>query len=222
MQKSHDLTGLRFGRLVVVARIGRTEHRDSLWRCVCDCSIEKVVGRGTLVRGRTRSCGCLSRDRAIEVHTTHGHARVNNHSRTYRVWTSMWSRCTNPKTVCWVDYGGRGISVCERWKSYKNFLTDMGEAPPNLSLDRVDNDKGYMPDNCRWATQGEQSINKRNNRLVTIGDETKPLSLWLRESGISFTTALYRLKRGWESHKAIFEPPDEMQSRRRRGRRQVP
>lgn len=121
-------------------------------------------------------------------------------SPTYSSWENMRARCLNPNAVNYAFYGGRGITVCERWASYRNFLADMGERPPNTTLDRIDNSAGYSPDNCRWTTRKQQSRNTRANRLLTLRGETKPLIEWSEVLGIHPNTLVARVERG--------QPPD--------------
>lgn len=167
------LTGKRFGRLTVgriadVDRQGRTR-----WYCRCSCGNRRVVVGGHLNYGATKSCGCLMRERTSRANTTHGHRRFslkNHQSIEYTCWTTMIQRCTNPGTKNWKNYGGRGISVCRRWRSsFCNFLADMGLKPnPALSIDRINNDKGYYPSNCRWATRSVQCKNQRPRKRRAI------------------------------------------------------
>lgn len=156
-----DLSGRRFGLLVVDERVGTTEDSKALWRCRCDCGGESVV-RGCYLRsGHTKSCGCQKGRRNGEAAaTTHGMSGTP----TYGTWRKMIERCTNPNARQWEWYGGRGVTVCDRWRSFENFLADMGERPEGRTLDRVDVNGNYEPGNCRWATWPEQCANKRPKR----------------------------------------------------------
>jgi hypothetical protein len=139
----------------------------------------------------------------------HGHSKRKQHSRTYRVWAGIRTRCVNPKDTAYQNYGGRGITICDRWKdSYENFLEDMGERPgKEYSIDRIDNEKGYSPDNCKWATRKEQHRNTRRNVWIEFNGQRKVASDWAAEYGISATTLKYRIfKAGWDVEKALTTP----------------
>jgi hypothetical protein len=160
--KRIDMTGQRYGRLLVLRCAGKDQHGILLWLCQCDCGNEKIAYRTNLRSGDTRSCGCLQREVAAVRHRIHGHAfGGNRRSRTYITWQGLRPRCYDPTHPSFKYYGARGISVCARWFNFKNFLSDMGERPDGKTLDRTNNDDHYMPSNCRWLTPKEQAV-KRN------------------------------------------------------------
>lgn len=200
-----DLTGVRFGRLTAVetVRVPRaTGSFRRLWRCRCDCGGETTTASASLKNGTTSSCGCLQLERV----TKHGHApfRHSQRNRTYQTWLSMIQRCTNPNATAYHRYGGRGIAVCERWRDYRNFLSDMGERPDkNHTLERINNDRSYEPGNTRWATRREQSVNRSSNRLVRYDNRSQTVIEWVRELGLDEELVRARLKRGWPFDKII-------------------
>jgi hypothetical protein len=148
MRKRIDLTGRRLGRLAVCVYTGR-----KYWFCICDCGTRVVVQGGSLRGGRTKSCGCLRKDRS----TKHGMSGTPEYSS----WKAMMARCYNPCHVAYENYGGRGISVCDEWHSVEAFFADMGERPPGCSLDRIDPNEIYRPGNCRWSDTKQQNQNRR-------------------------------------------------------------
>jgi hypothetical protein len=134
---------------------------------------------------------------------THGHSRYENHSKTYKVWAGMKKRCSTPSMTAYKYYGGRGISVCERWNSFDNFLADMGETPEGMSLDRIDSDGNYEPLNCRWASPKAQARNRRNAVRVTAFGETLTLPEWVEKTGLSYRTIYGRLRVGTDPELAL-------------------
>lgn len=154
-----DLSGHIFGRLTVVSRSQNGPRGQARWNCLCSCGSYKVVSSKLLRSGETSSCGCKQREFAASglAHFRHG----KRHSAEYTVWAGMIQRCTNPNSPSYPRYGGRGITVCDRWRDSANFLADMGPRPEGTSLERIDNSGGYSPNNCKWATDEEQRANKQ-------------------------------------------------------------
>ncbi|MER6976009.1 hypothetical protein [Streptomyces carpinensis] len=156
--------GERFGRLTVTKD---RQPGETFVEVRCDCGTEKSVRFLDLGR-YTKSCGCLRTELLVERSTRHGHAGTS----LYMTWEDMVARCTRPSHKKWADYGGRGITVCDRWRDFANFLADMGERPPGLELDRIDNNRGYEPNNCRWTDRSTQMKNRRDAAYAgTVRDE---------------------------------------------------
>ncbi len=208
MPRFIDRTGQRFGMLVVVRLATKLPTK---WECLCDCGGRGTPLAGALQSGNTKSCGCRKRNVLGESTTTHGMAGT----RTHRIWRGMRTRCTNPNTKSYKDYGARGITICKRWDKFENFLADMGECPEGLSLERRENDKGYSKGNCYWATREEQNRNARSNVNLTFKGKTQCATAWAREVGIAKETLRQRLNRGWSVEDAVTRPPRAM---RRKGK----
>ena len=200
--------GRRFGRLVVesVSRERRGKRDMIIAHCRCDCGNEKEVFWQALADGRTKSCGCLSRELTTErnrrLMTKHG----GSHTRLYGIFQAMHERCYRPQHMHYANYGGRGIGVCDEWRrnfaAFREWATSHGYAD-NLSIDRIDNDRGYSPDNCRWADARAQCNNRKTNHLVTAAGQTHAVSEWARLTGIKMTTIKERLRRGWSAARAV-------------------
>ena len=169
LKRVKDITGRKFGRMEVVRHRGSDpSSRQALWECKCECGTVKVV-RGSLLRnGSIQSCGCYNADQK----RTHG----MEGTKIYNVWASMKQRCQNPKHRAYSNYGGRGITVCDAWQRFEDFYSDMGEPPESeerLTLERIDNNAGYCPENCKWATYREQLANRRKSVKTFLDGETK-------------------------------------------------
>lgn len=187
-----DLTGQRFGRLTVIEFAGRDMQRKSRWRCVCDCGTETIVDAYNLKVGHIKSCGCRNRERIGNLNRSHG----LRGDPLYPVWRGMKARCNNPNEPAFKNYGGRGIKVCDEWeRDFQAFYDWAIENGYNreLSIDRIDNDDGYRPDNCRWVTALEQSNNRRSCYHITYAGETHTISEWSRILGIRYDTLRRRV-----------------------------
>ena len=202
-----NLLGKRFGRLLVLRRLEEREMENIVWLCRCDCGGLHLARSSRLQAGIVKSCGCfarqLSSERLRRRATTHGMSR----SSLYGLWQGMIGRCERPNTAGYMRYGGRGITVCARWrKSFSAFLEDMGPRPDGTSLDRINNDGNYEPSNCRWATRSAQQNNRDANRRLEHNGATKSLTEWAREIGISPEAITARLRRGWEIEHVFSVP----------------
>lgn len=206
-----DLTGQRFGRLLVVEKdepfITKSGQKQVRWLCQCDCGNTTSVSTAYLRNGKTKSCGCLQRDRAKEANTKHGDYK----NRLYLIYKKMINRCTDEKTPCYKNYGGRGITVCDEWKNdylaFKEWALSHGYSD-DLSIDRIDVNGNYEPDNCRWADDFIQNNNTRRNVNITFNGETHSLSVWgrIKPNGLGYDTLRSRLRDGWSIEKAFTTP----------------
>ena len=196
-RKLQDLTGQRFGVLVVLRRATpNPKRREQRWVCLCSCGSEKVCSHNNLRSNKNISCRCKSQSRG-------GRSRT----RMYVVWIAMIQRCHDDRRTAYNRYGGRGIVVCQRWRdSFDAFITDMGYPPTEShTIDRVDNNGNYTPENCRWATYAEQARNRRVNRYVTFHGEQLSLAVVAERVGIRYSKLHKRLKRGWTIEEATTE-----------------
>lgn len=204
--KFKDITGQKFNHLTVKNRETNSKNKQARWLCLCDCGNKTITTTSHLKNGHTRTCGCKSFDDVSPSRLTHGHAKKGRRSKTFYTWSSMKDRCFDKNNKRYYDYGGRGIVVCKRWiNSFDNFLSDMGEKPNGMTLERINNSLGYAKDNCRWATLKEQSRNKRNNVVITINGETKILQDWCDIYKINPATIRSRVKRKKISYAEAFE-----------------
>lgn len=205
MSAKIDMTGRRIGRLTVICEAEKRK-KHIMWLCKCDCGKEVIAAGVNLRRGYYKSCGCYSADRLREMRTKH---KMSN-SRLYREWAQMKGRCYYPKYINYDCYGERGITVCDEWKNdfscFMKWALDNGYTD-ELTLDRIDNDKGYSPDNCRWITGKEQANNRRNNHYVTYNGITKTISQWSEITGIDYGCLKSRItKLGWDIKDALTKP----------------
>lgn len=203
MAKLKDITGQKFGKWTVL------EHKEKrgqahYWLCKCECGNTAIVRGGSLAQGTSKSCGCVGRQKTIERSTKHG----GYGTRLYRIWDDMKARCYNHNSISYPNYGAKGITVCEEWKNFKTFM-DWALANgynDKLTIDRIDYNKGYTADNCRWITMMEQSNNRSNNHYITYNGETLTMVQWARKLNISYNLLCQRMSRGWTFEKAILTP----------------
>ena len=192
----NNLQGFRFGSLTVL-QLGEKQRpmNGAWWLCLCDCGTQKNIPATDMVQGKINSCGCEHAERIGRASITHGKSK----SRTYKLWMAMRNRCDRINQ----DYSCRGIVYDERWKSFENFLEDMGEAPEGLSLDRIDCNGNYHKANCRWATRVEQANNTRANVFIEWDGKRQTRSQWEKELGMQPTTLRSRIKAGWPMERAM-------------------
>lgn len=206
--RGQDLTGKRFGKLTARKLLGTRDtpngSRLYIWLCHCDCGNEIKTPSSRLKIGHTASCGCSRKETLSRIRTTHG---MSSHPA-YQSWLGMWARCTNPKSPVWKYYGGRGINVCESWKSFSQFWKDMEEGwRGGLEIDRIKNNGNYCASNCKWSTRKEQMSNTSRSKNITFNGVKKTQSEWSRNAGGSPGMVGLRLKSGWSVEKSITTPP---------------
>lgn len=202
-----DLTGKVFGRLTVLSPADKpvtVVRNDQYWLCRCSCGSMRVVREYSLLRGTTKSCGCIGIERISKLNVSHKQSK----SLEYRRWRDMLNRCYWEKQVFYHRYGGRGISVCRRWRhSFENFLADMGPMPfSKATLDRIDNDGNYNKKNCRWVSQTENARNKSDTLFLTYRGQKKALAAWAEQIGIPQRILRKRLVLGWDAERIIDTP----------------
>ena len=202
MGSFNDLTGQRFGRLVVLERAESAPNHKTQWLCQCDCGSQVIVRSDSLLSGRTLSCGCLHKEHVM----THG----DTGTPLYNAWLAMRARCNNQDNENYEDYGGRGITVCDDWNndyiSFKEWSLNHNYAE-GLSIDRIDNNDGYCPDNCRWTSMKVQANNRRNNVIYSMNGETHTLSEWCDIVNLPYKTVIARINdHGWPFEQAITTP----------------
>lgn len=198
--------GSKYGRWTVTgsaspAIMGSGKKRSRV-TCTCSCGKVKIIHASNLTSGNSTSCGCYRNERISQTCKTHG----MTNTPTFKTWQSMLQRCGNPNYKKYSDYGGRGITVCERWLKFENFLEDMGLKPPGLTLERAKNEEGYSAANCIWATPKQQGNNRRSTVVLCVDGVSKPLTSWAEEFGIKRHTLANRIRLGW-SHEAAVKTP---------------
>lgn len=198
--------GERYGRLTAIKFIRTKGHGNKEWLFKCDCGKDHFAVAYSVKKGFTQSCGCFMKERAVEANTKHGLSKT----RIYGIWGDMNKRCSNRNRTDWMNYGGRGITVCDEWRHDFQafyFWAKNNGYTEDLSIDRKDNNKGYSPENCQWATKKQQNNNTRASRKITAFGETKNLQQWADESKIGHATILFRLKSGWTPEDAVSIVP---------------
>ena len=196
--KKIEMLDKQYGRLTVKSEAGRVGGHLS-YVCLCDCGQETTVSGPNLRNGTTKSCGCYRAENTTQRLTKHGLSR----SIEYKTWTGMHRRCYEETDKNYSRYGKRGIGICERWHSFENFYADMGNKPAGMSIERIDNNKGYSPDNCRWATKVEQSKNRRLTINLTYNGITMCLKDWSRKIGKPYTTMQLHYKNGYSTEQIL-------------------
>lgn len=206
MAKLVDVSGLKFGRLTVVAFAGRRlsgKLKRRYWLCVCDCGTQLEVSYSSLATAHTRSCGCYRVEVSPKNSKRHGMTKTSE----YMTWRGIVQRCDNPNSPNFKHYGARGIEVCERWKNFEHFLEDMGLRPsPEHSIERIDNDGPYSPTNCKWGTDSEQANNTRQNVRITFNGRTLTIAQWAVELKLPHTMLRQRVDSGWPVERVFSQP----------------
>lgn len=209
MSKCKDLTGEKFGKLTVIKKLKLNHHREMEWLCLCDCGNEHISTSNRLTSGKTVCCEFCKRKKIAEKNVRHGLFGTHIH----RAYTNMKTRCYNPNYYLFKNYGGKGITICDEWlgrNGLENFYkwSLQNGYRKDLSIDRIDNAKGYSPDNCRWVSMKQQQNNRTNNRMITANGETHTMSEWADISGILYTTIQRRLACGWSEQDAVTRRAD--------------
>ena len=203
MPARKNLSGCVFGGWKVIEYAGPGQV-GATWKCVCESGTERIVNANSLIAGTSTSCGCVGTKKFIASNLRHGHnSRERWQSPTYKSWRNMLRRCNDTKHGSYSNYGGRGIKVCEEWNTFEQFLADMGDRPEDKTLDRIDGDKGYSKENCRWMNMTEQANNRANNHRLTYQGETHTIAEWAVKLGIKDGTIRARLFRGFSTEDAL-------------------
>ena len=205
MSNFRDLTGQRFGELVVIERATTAKGRQTRWFCRCDCGKETIVYAGNLTRGSTKSCGCTRAKKAGQKLATHRETKT----RLYQIWYNMITRCYNPNSSHYEHYGARGITVCDNWRKYENFRSwalDSGYQD-DLTIERIEVNGNYEPSNCKWATRKQQANNKRTSRYIEFNGERRTVAEWADSMGMDKRVLWDRLfVQNWSVERALTTP----------------
>lgn len=207
--RTEDLTGRRFGRLKVLEFVRGDGPRDHRWRCICDCGTVKVTKTRSLRNGSTKSCGCLYLERSARLSQQYNYRHGMSHTRIHNIWSAMVRRCSNPNVQRYNRYGGRGIKVCREWGGFEAFYewATANGYRDDLSIDRIDPDGGYHPENCRWIPLPKQSDNRRNTHHIQHDGEIMTLTEAAKRFGVPYHRAYQRIvKCGWSVERALTEP----------------
>lgn len=212
--RGEDITGKRFGRLVAVEPVGKSDSHGVLWKCICDCGKERNVRLQYLKTGGTTSCGCYRNElrsalmaRSAEWNTKHGQCRrTEKHHPLYGVWATMRGRCERPNHISYKNYGAKGIKVCEEWQDFQTFFDwAMSHGyERGLAIDRIDSDGDYFPENCRFITQAENNRNKKNLIYLTINGRKQLLVDWAKETGQPRARLHNRYYKGWSDYEIVY------------------
>jgi hypothetical protein len=199
-----DITGKKFQALTAIKFSHKhTKWLSSFWLFQCECGKQKILQKSKVICGHIVSCGCGAKNKKRTGNPTHNLSKT----QMYILWKGMRQRCNNPKNPKYPNYGGRGIKICDRWDDFRNYLNDMGERPsPKHSIDRIDNNGDYTPENCRWATNTQQTRNQRSNIKITLNGDSKCLSEWAEINNLSESCVRARIIRGWNPSDAITKP----------------
>lgn len=217
MSKFIDITGNRYGNLIVIKRVDNQGKGFTVYECLCDCGNTKLVRANNLKSGAVKSCGCLRRN------NTKNRTHNMSHTKLYRVWANMKNRCYNQNLKSYKDYGGRGITVCDEWRdSFENFMNWAYSSgyTEHLTLDRIDNNGGYNPSNCRWTDPKKQANNRRSCVIYTHDGRSMNLREWCDYLNLNYKLVYNRIhKCGWDFEKAITEPCDITKRNKRKARK---
>lgn len=201
--KRLDLTNKRFNKLLVIEKVDNQNYK-TMWKCICDCGNETFVTTSNLTCNRVKSCGCLKNEQLIKRSTTHN----QRHTNLYEVWKTMKQRCFNPNNSSYKNYGGRGIIVCDEWKNnFTSFYewSILNGYKKGLTIDRIDNNSNYCPENCRWTDRTTQANNSRWNKHIIINGKDDTLANWLRHYNLTYDKYYKRIKKGFSEHEALTQ-----------------